>query len=539
MNPSDAFPEVPGYEILQSLGAGSQATVFLARTRDDLEKQVALKVFAASQYRDYEQELHNWRALESVRSQDSQHRLVRGLGAGLLKSGGAFLAMAFHARGSLAELLREAGTLPEQRALAYLRQAAEATLILHGAGLIHRDIKPSNLLLTDADTVCLSDFGLSKRAAAAVSVAGTPGYAAPELYGERPVDDKEALDCYSLGATLHALLTGLPPRPARPDIFALDRAGVSRSTQRLLVAALAFDPAQRCTVAAFLDPQTDISPAPAQTKRGKWAGLLAAGLLSGLLALGLWTWSQAGQGHAPDADTLASGVLPSQPETTPTTTEVKPSATPVTAADSLRLGTQKWELARKLEFGDRVPADFSRALILYREAAALGHDRAMLDLGLIHLFGEGVEQDLAVAYQWFQHAAARGNASAMCNLGVMYNRGDGAAEDPVQAVAWFRKAAELGNPSALYNLANMLSDGRGVAVDDVQAARLMLRSAELGYASAMTAYAAMLQGGIGVQQDLTAAEQWYERAIEAGDEGALALLETLRELRKRLDDGAF
>src|SRR6266581_883675 len=79
--------------------------------------------------------------------------------------------------------------------------------------IIFRDLKPANIMLTLANDLYLIDFSIAhhfRRGQARADVAfGTPGYAAPEQYGSTP--PTPGSDIYSLGATLHHLLSGNDP----------------------------------------------------------------------------------------------------------------------------------------------------------------------------------------------------------------------------------------------------------------------------------------------------------------------------------------
>ncbi len=87
--------------------------------------------------------------------------------------------------------------------------------------VIFRDLKPANIILAPQGRIYLIDFGLARLFDPAQSKNsspfGSPGYAAPEQY-DSPQTTAQA-DIYSLGATLHQLLTGAHPS-ARPFEFA-------------------------------------------------------------------------------------------------------------------------------------------------------------------------------------------------------------------------------------------------------------------------------------------------------------------------------
>jgi eukaryotic-like serine/threonine-protein kinase len=82
--------------------------------------------------------------------------------------------------------------------------------------IIFRDLKPANIIRTRDGEIFLIDFGIArhfKPGQAKDTIAfGSPGYAAPEQYGKAQTTTRA--DIYSLGATLHQLLTGADPADA-------------------------------------------------------------------------------------------------------------------------------------------------------------------------------------------------------------------------------------------------------------------------------------------------------------------------------------
>src|SRR5262249_47680985 len=114
----------------------------------------------------------------------------------------------------LARLAR--GPLPWKDALEIAIALARALETAHAAGVVHRDIKPGNIMLTSYGPKLL-DFGLARREAppagaprsAEGTVVGTLEYMSPEQL-EGGVCDARS-DLWSLGATLHEVLTGRKP----------------------------------------------------------------------------------------------------------------------------------------------------------------------------------------------------------------------------------------------------------------------------------------------------------------------------------------
>lgn len=82
--------------------------------------------------------------------------------------------------------------------------------------ILHRDLKPANLIRQLDGSIIVIDFGIAKaippqllgKTAKLTQILGSPGYASPEQYHGR-TDQRS--DIYSLGVTLHQLLSGQDP----------------------------------------------------------------------------------------------------------------------------------------------------------------------------------------------------------------------------------------------------------------------------------------------------------------------------------------
>ena len=203
----------PQYEIQRVLGSGAMGSVLLAHDRT-LDRLVAVKIInpelaATSTFR--QRFLQEARTIAKLR-----HGNIVGVHAAGEAGGVLYFVMEFVEGESLRDVLQREGKLPTPRAVATLRELADALGYAHRAGVIHRDIKPENILIDRATGHArLTDFGIARSLAAAgdrmtgtgMSV-GTPAYMSPEqASGERDIDGRS--DLYSLGLVGYEMLAGV------------------------------------------------------------------------------------------------------------------------------------------------------------------------------------------------------------------------------------------------------------------------------------------------------------------------------------------
>lgn len=126
-----------------------------------------------------------------------------------------YIAMEYLPNGDLSNCIKE--PLPENECKLIVAQLLEGLSFMHEHGFAHRDLKPQNVLVVHKPPrrwwVKLADFGISKRAADGQSElrtkAGTPAYAAPEVFGIIQTDSyTSAVDMWSLGVIAYRVLTG-------------------------------------------------------------------------------------------------------------------------------------------------------------------------------------------------------------------------------------------------------------------------------------------------------------------------------------------
>ncbi|SDQ56052.1 serine/threonine protein kinase [Microbacterium sp. cf332] len=183
--------------------------------------------------------------------------------------------------GRLLKDMIEAGPLSEADAVRYVDGILEALEYSHRAGVVHRDIKPGNVMVTDAGSVKVMDFGIaravsdsSSTVAETTAIIGTAAYFSPEQAKGEPVDARA--DVYSTGVVLYELLTGRAPfRGETPVAVAYQHVSeaplppseiveqVPRALDAVVLRALAKSPFQR-----FQDA-TEFRGALAQAVGGK------------------------------------------------------------------------------------------------------------------------------------------------------------------------------------------------------------------------------------------------------------------------------
>ncbi|MDP9111265.1 MAG: protein kinase [Candidatus Eremiobacteraeota bacterium] len=201
------------YRLGRRLGEGALSIVYLAHDTT-LERDVALKVLRAGSGFD-DSGLARFHSEARAAAKIAGPNVVAIYDV-LEAELGSAIVMEYVDGPSLAERLRVTGALPEQAAVKYAGEIAQALAAAHARGLVHRDIKPSNILLTKDDSVKVADFGLVKALDGSSATlthsgmfAGSVHYVSPEQAQGKPLGP--ASDLYSLGIVLFQMLSGRVP----------------------------------------------------------------------------------------------------------------------------------------------------------------------------------------------------------------------------------------------------------------------------------------------------------------------------------------
>lgn len=197
------------YEIVDILGDGASGKV--ARAHDPvIDRFVAIKMlspeFAKPAKR--QQFLNEAR----VNGQFSHPGIVTVHDAGIDEATSTpYLVMEF-VEGKPLERLLAKGAMPYSKICSYIGQAANALGAAHRKGVVHGDLKPANILVTESDSVKVTDFGMARLSAREVledPMKGKPAYWCPEQIVARPQDARS--DLFSLGTILFEGVTGRLP----------------------------------------------------------------------------------------------------------------------------------------------------------------------------------------------------------------------------------------------------------------------------------------------------------------------------------------
>ncbi|MFN8448366.1 MAG: serine/threonine-protein kinase [Anaerolineae bacterium] len=212
------------YKIMGVLGGGGMGTVYQARDLNftDVRRLVAIKemhtlatdgALRASMLKTFRREANILAALS--------HPAIVKIYDYFDLNDRAYLVMEYVNGSDLELLISKTKDLPLEKVLEWAIDLCDVLEYLHSQKpdpIVFRDMKPSNVMIDNLGKVRLIDFGIAKTFVSGVkhTMIGTEGYSAPEQYKG---DVTPQSDIYSLGATLHHLLTRKDPRLEPPFSF--------------------------------------------------------------------------------------------------------------------------------------------------------------------------------------------------------------------------------------------------------------------------------------------------------------------------------
>lgn len=205
------------FEYLKEIGKGAFATVCLVKRKSDgiMYAMKRVKISSLSS-KERENALNEVRILASI-----EHPNLIGFKECFYdeESKTLNIVMEFADDGDvetkIKNLSKTKGQIPEDDIWSYLIQILSGLKSLHDNSIMHRDLKSANLFLTKDKKIKLGDLNVSKliKKGMAHTQTGTPYYASPEVWADKPYDHKS--DIWSVGCIIYELCCLVPPFRAK------------------------------------------------------------------------------------------------------------------------------------------------------------------------------------------------------------------------------------------------------------------------------------------------------------------------------------
>jgi WD40 repeat protein/serine/threonine protein kinase len=212
---------IGNYKLLEQIGEGGMAVVYMAEQEKPLRRRVALKIIKLGM--DTRQVIARFEVERQALAIMEHPNIAKVLDAGTTETGRPYFVMEL-VRGVSISKYCDKNKLDTKQRLDLFVQVCNAVQHAHQKGIIHRDIKPSNIMVTLRDgkpVPKVIDFGIAKATSQRLTektlftryaqMIGTPAYMSPEQAEFSELDIDTRTDIYSLGILLYELLTGATP----------------------------------------------------------------------------------------------------------------------------------------------------------------------------------------------------------------------------------------------------------------------------------------------------------------------------------------
>jgi serine/threonine protein kinase/Tol biopolymer transport system component len=209
------------YKLLEKIGEGGMAVVYMAEQQEPIRRKVALKIIKLGM--DTKSVIARFEAERQALALMDHPNIAKVLDAGATETGRPYFVMEL-VKGVSITGYCDANSLSTKERLELFIQVCNAVQHAHQKGIIHRDIKPTNVMVTLHDgkpVPKVIDFGIAKAINQKLTektlftryahIIGTPAYMSPEQAELSDLDIDTRTDIYSLGVLLYELLTGTPP----------------------------------------------------------------------------------------------------------------------------------------------------------------------------------------------------------------------------------------------------------------------------------------------------------------------------------------
>lgn len=187
-----------GFQCLKTLGSGGFGWVYLVK------EIISNNYFAIKHLKDASKS-HQVNILREIKALGKlNHPNIINYKSSFREGESLFLVMEHCSHGNLHNYLQKKKPKAEYIFEIFIK-LTEVFQYLHSKGIVHHDIKPSNILVSEDETLKISDFGSVNTSI------GTIIYAAPEMLNGIPAISDPRVDVFALGISFLECLTGVHP----------------------------------------------------------------------------------------------------------------------------------------------------------------------------------------------------------------------------------------------------------------------------------------------------------------------------------------
>ncbi|MCC5942500.1 MAG: serine/threonine protein kinase [Balneolaceae bacterium] len=216
LSSDDDHPDqIAGYTIIEKLGRGGSATVFLAE--NEKGEKGALKLLRGIGLDSWSR--HRFESEQHILASLNHPNIAKLIEGGITEKGDPYVLMEY-VDGIPIDEWCDRNYLGIEDRIRLFQHVCKAVHFAHQNLIVHRDLKPEHVLVTKEGEVKLIDFGIAKllqpehpEIAAFHTRTGmrimTPEFASPEQVRGKQITT--ASDIYSLGVLLYLLLSGRKP----------------------------------------------------------------------------------------------------------------------------------------------------------------------------------------------------------------------------------------------------------------------------------------------------------------------------------------